>query len=388
MTPRSLLVPFLLFAVASGAAAGEGVEDRKEIKRLIIDVERIRRLEPKEQSKEVERLYRTLMPRVREMFRYALIQRKVDYNKGRDKQTPEAWVEKAWSMSPDAFEYLLWDTRAMGYVILDKNRSELRPLVLADLASKSEKDVKWALHVVSEVHGKEFFEPVLEVFEKNAVCSEAAIYALREIGDARAIAPLIKRHPDLVAVSEALRTLQRNRRAEPALVALLDAKDAEVRGRAAYGLAESGDPALVGHIDKLLRDDNPRVRQAAANMGLCLDKEAYPRVRPAIVALAKDPDPGVKKFVLMCLAYRHDAACGPALLEMARDTKLGQLEHYQVVRMIYELTYSEFGYDTSEMGWRPDTPKNQEALRRFAEWVEKNSGPEKPKFKGSRSGDS
>jgi hypothetical protein len=361
----------------SGAAAGDNGEDHKEIKRLILEVERIRRLEPKEQKREVERLYRTLAPRVRDTFRYHLRARELDYTRGRDQMTPEAWVEKAWAMSPDAYMYLLWDTRATAYAILGKNRAELRPLVVADLASKDEKVVKWALHVVGEVGGKEFFEPVLEVFEKNAACADAAIYALRSLRDPRAIAPLIKRHPDLVAVFEALRTLQRQRPADPVLVALLDARDAEVRWRAAYGLAESGDPALVGRIEKLVRDEDPRVRQAAANMGLCLEKEAYQRIRPAIVTLVKDPNPGVKKFVLMCLAQRRDAACGRALLEMARDPRLGQREHYEVMRMIHDLTGSQFGYDTSATGWRPDTPKNQEALRRFAEWVEKNSGQEK-----------
>ena len=297
-------------------------EDQKEIKGLIIDVESIRRMEPNEQKKEVERLYRTLAPRIRELCQFSLIEWAFDYTEGRDQLTPQAWVEKVWALRPDAYQYLLWDTQGEGYDILKKQRTELRPLVLADLASKNEKDVKWALHVVSEVSGKEFFEPVLEVFEKNAACSVEAIEALCYIDDPRAIAPLIKRHPELVGVFEALRRLQRERKADPALVALLDAKDAQVRWRAAYGLAESGDPALVGHIEKLVCDDNPQVREAAANMGLCLDKEAYKRVRPAIVALAKDPDPNVKKFVLMCLARRRDAACGPALLEMARAAAL------------------------------------------------------------------
>jgi HEAT repeat protein len=253
----------------------------------------------------------------------------------------------------------------------------LRPLIVADLASKNEKEVKWALQVVSEVGGKEFLEPVLEVFKKNPACSDAAIYALRGIDDPRAIAALVERHPDLLAVSGVLRSLQRKRPADPALVALLDSKDAKVRSYAASALAESGDPALVGRIEKLLRDENPQVRSGAANMGLCLEKEAYQRIRPAIAALAKDPDPGVRKFVVMCLAQRRDLACGPALLEMARDTNLTQQERYEVVRVIRELTGSYFGFDTSPSGWHPDTPKNREALRRFAEWVEKNSGQQK-----------
>jgi hypothetical protein len=133
----------------------------------------------------------------------------------------------------------------------------------------------------------------------------------------------------------------------------------------------------VDRIEKLLRDEHPQVRSGAANMGLCLEKEAYQRIRPALAALAKDPDPGVKKFVVMCLAQRRDPACGPALLEMARDTKLTQQEHYEVVRMIQDLTHTQFGFDTSATDWRPDTTKNQEALRRFEEWVQKNSGQEK-----------
>ena len=78
------------------------------------------------------------------MFRFALIARKVDYTTGRDKLTPEAWVEKAWASMPGAFMYLLWDTRAEAYAILAKNRVALRPLVVADLKSKNDKVVKWA----------------------------------------------------------------------------------------------------------------------------------------------------------------------------------------------------------------------------------------------------
>lgn len=376
MKRKSLLGPLLLLlALASGPAAGEDVADPKKVKQLLVDVERIRRLEPREQTKEVDRLYRTLAPRAGE-FRYHLRQREFDYLKDRDKLTPEAWVEKAWTSFPDAFMYLLWDARAECYALLKKQQAVLQPLIVADLASKKEKEVKWALQVVGEVGGKELFEPVLEVFKKNAACSNAAIYALRGIDDPRAIAALVERHPDLLAVSSVLRGLQAKRPADPALVALLDSRDAKVRAYAASALAESGDATLVERIEKLLRDEDPQVRSGAANMGLCLEKEAYQRIRPAIVALARDPDPGVKRFVVMCLAQRRDPACGPALLEMARDTKLTHQEHYEVVRRIHDLTHSEFGYDTSATGWRPSTAKNRAALHRFAEWVEKNSRQE------------
>jgi hypothetical protein len=378
MKSRFILVPCLLFlAVAPGAAAGDGDDDKEEAKRIVIQVERIRRMKPEEQKKEIEHLYRTLAARLRELNRYALAAAlRPDLYKGRDDMAPDAWVEKAWGLSPDAFTYLLYDTRATNFALLKKHRSELKALLLADLASPSRDKLEHALYVVREIGaGKEddteLFDAVLHVFENNAASASAAGGALRGLGDPRAIAPLVKRHPDLVAVFEILRTLQRQCRADPVLVALLDAKDAEVRWRAAYALSESGDPELIGRIEKLLRDPDPRVRQNAANMGFCLEKAAYERIKPALVALGTDPDLAVRTYAVRWLAHQRDPACGPALLELARDAKLNQREHYDVVRWIHDLTGSTFGYDTSDAGWRPTTATNQAALARFAEWVAK-----------------
>lgn len=50
----------------------------------------------------------------------------------------------------------------------------------------------------------------------------------------------------------------------------------------------------------------------------------------------------------------------------------GKRLHGDIVRLIRDLAGTDFGYDTSATGWRPDTATNQEALGRFAKWVEKN----------------
>jgi HEAT repeat protein len=355
---------------AAAVLAGDN-EEMREMKRLMVEVEQIHRLEPKERQRKVERLYRTLLPRIWELDWFSLTDPEPPIFKGRDKLSPEQWVEKAWSLDASAFMYLLGEIHRTGYHVLNKHRAELRPLVLADLVSAKEKEVKWALHIISQLRpADEFFDAVLAVFEKNAVCSDAAGVTLRDIDDPRAIVALVNRDPNLVGVGGHIRHLQRKRKADPAVVRLLDAKDAEVRGRAAYALAESGDPALLGRIEKLVKDANPRVRLNAANMGFCMEKTAYRQIRPALVLLMTDPDPDVKKFVRAALAYRQDPDYAKKLLDMVRYTNLGQREHGDVVALISAMAGTNFGYDGSDTGWRPTTTKNQAAIARFAAWVE------------------
>lgn len=113
---------------AATVLAGDN-EVKREMKRLVVEVEQIHRLEPKEQQRKVESLYRTLLPRIHELDRFGLPQPAFQILEGRDKLSPEQWVEQAWSLDDSAFMYLLKEIHRTGYQVLDKHHPELRPLV-------------------------------------------------------------------------------------------------------------------------------------------------------------------------------------------------------------------------------------------------------------------
>ena len=102
---------------------------------------------------------------------------------------------------------------------------------------------------------------------------DVAASALRDLNDLRAI-PLLVRH-GIMRHFEVLRHLQRGRLANSELLALLDEKDAEVRWRAAYALAESGDPGLASIVKRLARDEASQARAQAANIAFLLPSHAF-----------------------------------------------------------------------------------------------------------------
>lgn len=125
---------------------------------------------------------------------------------------------------------------------------------------------------------------------------------------------------------EELRSLQRGRPANPELVAFLDDKNPEVRWRAAFALAESGDPRLAPTVKRLARDEASEVRVQAANIAFLLPSDTFVRLRPVLVKLLTDKSVDVRSSVVILFATRKDAACTLSLYDLlAHEEKLEPL---------------------------------------------------------------
>jgi HEAT repeat protein len=163
-------------------------------------------------------------------------------------------------------------------------RSELvERLAREDLRSKDRKQLQRGLRAAGEFHLNALYDAVAAQLDDTE--QGIAASALGDLNDPRAIPVLaqhgIKRH------FEVLRRLQRGRPANSQLLALLDEKDAEVRWRAAYALAESGVPRLARILERLARDEASEVRMQAANMAFLLPSGALVELRPVLVRFSR-----------------------------------------------------------------------------------------------------
>jgi HEAT repeat protein len=217
----------------------------------------------------------------------------------------------------------------------------------------------------------------MHVFWRGApAAQQQAVYALRDLNDPRAIRPMVEHDPaSPMASFEVLRRLCKRRAAPPCLTRLLRSLNPEIRWRAAYALAESGDPKLVPMIEARLTDPDSRVRIYSAQIAFSLPKRDYARIESRIRAMLDDPDRQARLNVAEMLAWRRDRACAPALLALAQDDTLQEWEHSSVVQAINNLTGSYFDYTIGSAGWRPTTAQNRAAIRRFAQWIRDNPEP-------------
>lgn len=194
-------------------------------------------------------------------------------------------------------------------------------------------------------------------------------YALRNLDDPRAIPLLLGKDGRGVRHFELLRTLQRNRKADPNLTKLLADEDSQVRWRAAYALAECGDGALAPRASKLLRDPDAQVRREGLSLAYFLLSPERTELDADFKALLRDPDWGVRQSCAILLAQRKDAACAPTLLDLLRNEKIDMIPHGNLVGAMQNLTGDLFGYHYGSDAWQPTTPNNRAAIEKFAAWI-------------------
>lgn len=139
-----------------------------------------------------------------------------------------------------------------------------------------------------------------------------AVYCLGEIGDPRALQPLVAllRHDDYNLRRDLIAALYKfGAAAVDPLLRALESSDANWRAGAALALAPLGDARAVAPLSALLRDDDHgRVRTAAAAaLGRLGDSSV---IEPLTAALA-DSEPAVREAAVRALglaAGRHGAA--------------------------------------------------------------------------------
>lgn len=342
-----------------------------EIKLLFIFMETVSRFEKEEQKQHIAYLYKDLYATLKRP--YCMVAAFCRFRK-KPGLSPEELAEGILAYGLCGQTRLMSECRTTRLDILKEHQDQLLPLVKADLASKEKSDRKRALRVIGDLKMTDQFDSVLHIFETDDDLSNESMRTLRDLRDPRAIAPIIKKYPDLNSmVSEYLQYLETQNAPDPSLIALLDSKGPEVRRRAIYALTSSGDPKLVPYFVRLAKDKDPRVRREAVLMGHFLVPKARDAVRPTLITLLSDPDIRVKSFTVRCLAERKDPICIPTLLELLKDPSTEESAFSHIVQAIRNLTGSDLGYQLGPGKWKPTTENNQRAIQRFEEWINKHA---------------
>ncbi len=203
------------------------------------------------------------------------------------------------------------------------------PALLAQLQGSDPAAKLDAIHRLAQLREKHAVEPFISLLSKdpNPDIRRAAAYGLGQLGDQRAIQPLIAslkdENPDvcvnsifavariggpdrLNALIGALAhndlhvcraaavglVLLGDKSAVPPLIKSLDDNRLTVRSGAAYALGFLGDRRAVPALLRTLQDDRPLVRLTAIGaLGLIGDSRSLPALRQSA---SKDPDPQVR----------------------------------------------------------------------------------------------
>lgn len=375
------------------SASPKQITDKNEARAIFIEVVRIERMLAEQQKKKIEHLYRNLYPRFKNTIvslppdipdmEIALEDVQVPFgpkSRKRSKKIPEKTEspeELADRLGKSGWAYLVNHAEEKCLKVLRDNLETLKPLIKEDLKAKDDATVERALRIVGDFRLKCFFDDVLAVFKKTEKLSLYAATALRNIGNPRAIRHLVemnKENPMLYF--EYLRSLQRAKPADPVLVRLLKSDDPEVRWRATYTLAGSGDESLIPEAKRLMKDPHPPVRKYAANMGFTMKGNGYKQLRPDLVKLLSDPDVSVRLFVAVCFAQRRDKICAHALLDLIKDGSMEECWHSNIWQAVNNLAGTYFGYYHGSDAWQPTTENNKTAIKRFEEWIKKRANKE------------
>jgi len=359
-----------LITLLSCALANAEEHQTEGIKRTFIDMEKVARLPDEDQKKEVLRVYTDI---------YLTTAAHIPLLGPLPVENPEALTPEqlADQLERAGSFWLYARADAICKEILHKHQDALRPTIENGLTSRNTKSVHKALSFICDFKPDGFFDAAVKLFNEDEEMPSHAAIALRAIDDPRAIPILVNRNRNRPTFSlshfESLRRLQRNRPPDMDLLELLSSRDEVIRWRAAYALANCGDVVLAPYVKRLLEDQSPKVRSAAASMGFCLKEPGYSQVRPHLVKLLSDPDTTVRLKAAVAFAERKDKISAHTLLELMKDESIGERTHSNVYQAINNLTGTYFGYYHGSDGWKPSTAVNKAATERFAKWIEDNA---------------
>jgi hypothetical protein len=217
------------------------------------------------------------------------------------------------------------------------------------------------------------------MFQAEDETSEPAGMALLFMRDPAIVQPLLSRvEKDPKFLARCAGHLQGplwRKPAEPLLLKLLDSPDAEVRYHAGLAVYECRDPKLAAPVVRFAREKEPRFRGMAAYLASNLPADAFTAVRKDLAPLLNDPDEAVRLGALRCFAQQKDLAACPVILELLMSAHAGPAgqDEVTVMQALAALAGEQFGYDMHN--WGPGTPRNQEAIRQFQDWMKTRGVP-------------
>lgn len=362
----SLIV--VLLSVASASVVAQDVPRpvaMKEARRLFLAVDEVVQAEPDDRRARLPDLYAKVWPVLahQTMFCNLMVPPPPP---GLERMAPEEKVRVL--TESGGWPALIMNAYRSCERLLESRRDEVVALVRKDLRRKTRAPRERGLMTAGRLRIRAVYPDVLRLFQADDDLVERAAYCLRDLGDERAIGPLIARHEGQpTRYAGILRSLQRSRPAHEGLVRLLTSTRTKLRSEAAYALAECRDASLVPDVNRLIKDRDPGVRRSAANIGLLLPDGGYARVRSGLLSLLDDPDVGVRVFVACCLAERKDLGCGPALVTLLGDPALDDIQRGNIRRATTRLAGRSFGFYLGT----PDTRKeqNRAAAKAFEKWL-------------------
>jgi HEAT repeat protein len=250
--------------------------------------------------------------------------------------------------------------------LLASHPKEIESLAREDLESHDRAQLQRGLQATGRFKLTQLYDDAAAQLDGPE--EDFAAYALRELNDPRGI-PLLAHH-GITRHYDVLRTLQRGRPADPALLALLIDKNSEVRWRAAYALAESGDPHLTPIVEHLLRDEASEVRVQAASIAFVLPTGALIQLRPQLVRLCTDQAIDVRAWITILFADRKDTVCAKALYGLlAQEQRLEPWRQSNLVQALQNMTGSYFGFVPGTIS---SEPARRASLDQFAQWISEN----------------
>ena len=259
------------------------------------------------------------------------------------------WMDKSWSYSLAQFIVLMLIIRIfVGIVIPEFHLASL-------------------FNLVSIVSYGGLFNSLEDAKNSDHV-RQVAAKALREIGDERAVDPLIKALKDgnwaiRLFAARALGKIGGKRTAEPLIRALKD-RNRFVRRTAAEALGQIGDERAVDPLIKALKDGNQEIREIAAEaLGQIGDERA---VDPLIEAL-KDGDWDVRRAATEALGKTGNERATEPLIEVRKDNQrdscrnFGKIEYKRAIKPFIRTFKSRVRY----------IQRAAKALRKIALKIEK-----------------
>jgi transcription termination factor NusA len=157
--------------------------------------------------------------------------------------------------------------------------------------------------------------------DEDSSVRQSAAMALGQLGDKRAVIPLIATLKDedrnvSQSAAEALGKLGDERAVEPLLVVLSEDEDQITRRRAAHALRCLGDKRQIDVLLAMLEDENPKFRREAAKaVGKLKDKRAI----DYLLAALEDEDLIVRRRAAQALGQLGDERAVDALLATIED---------------------------------------------------------------------
>ncbi len=348
------------------------VNERVEAEKLFVSVEKVYRLKKSAQKEHLSTLYRITYPRIEPMLVCCAFFTKIPKN--RLAYSPKELAEHIVKQKHSHWGQLVGNASITCRKILLRHPDILIPLVEQDLVCTDSSSVKRGLNAIREFRLKGFYDPVLRIFNQREDLAQTAAHTLSAINNPSAIEPMIRKYPDLQthSIFEELRDLQQKRKASPLLIQCLRSNNASVRWRAAYALCGSGDPDLIPHLKRIIKDRNRYVRKQALYLGFSMRKKYFSEIRSDLTPLLSDPNLEIQKTAAILFAQKKDNVCALTLLELIQNEAIAERDHRKIVEAVENLTGTRFGYSTASGTLQPVIPVNRKAILKFAAWIEKH----------------